>query len=86
VLFREIGGTQEYELIGDLIPGQGAPASGASYTFTDSNVERGITYDYWLVDVETSGAWTAHGPASTRLSADLELIDHQSASANMSPK
>ncbi len=66
-LFREIAGTQDYKLISDLIPGQGASSSGASYSFTDNDVELGITYNYWLVDIETSGAWTAHGPASARL-------------------
>ncbi len=64
VLFREIAGTQDYMLISDLIPAQGTPTSGASYSFTDGDVELGITYSYWLVDIDTSGKWTAHGPAS----------------------
>ncbi|MCD6326455.1 hypothetical protein J7M28_02725 [bacterium] len=49
-----------------LIPARGTPASGASY-FWDMDVERGVNYHYWLVDIETSGKWTAHGPASARL-------------------
>ena len=75
VLFREIAGTQDYRLISGLIPGQGAPASGTSYTFTDTNVEPGITYNYWLVDIETSGNWTAHGPASARAAGIVPSID-----------
>jgi len=35
-----------------LIPARGTPAS---------------NYHCWLVDIETSGKWTAHGPASARL-------------------
>ncbi len=66
-LFREIAGTQDYRLISNLIAAQGTPASGASYSYTDNGVEPGITYNYWLVDIETSGAWTAHGPVSARL-------------------
>ena len=74
-LFREAAGTQDYLQITDLIPAQGTPTSGASYSFTDTDVVRGVTYDYWLVEVETSGKWTAHGPASARLPETAPIID-----------
>jgi len=66
VLFRTIAGAGDYVQVSGLIAAEGTAASGASYTFTDSNVEAGV-YDYWLVDFDTSGKWTAHGPVSARL-------------------
>jgi len=67
VLFRAIMGTQNYEQISDLMAAEGAPSSGASYSFSDSNVQLGITYNYWLADIDTSGKWTSHGPVAARL-------------------
>jgi len=81
LIYRAIAGTFDYQQIGDLIPAEGTPASGASYSFTDVNVELGVTYNYWLVDIETSGNWTAHGPATARLPMRLELIGLPSAFA-----
>jgi hypothetical protein len=45
---------------GALIPAQGDPVAGASYSFVDSP-EPG-TFRYILTDVETSGQITLHGP------------------------
>jgi uncharacterized repeat protein (TIGR01451 family) len=46
-----------------FIPGQGqGTTNGATYEYTDRDVERGETYTYWLVDVEFSGLETYHGP------------------------
>ena len=67
VIYRTEGESGEYELISGLIEPKGSAASGASYTFTDTDVRAGITYYYWLVDIDTSGKWTAHGPVSARL-------------------
>jgi hypothetical protein len=52
-------------LTGDLLPGQ-APGSpvGAVYEFVDEAVAPGVTYWYWLADVDTHGAATLHGPVS----------------------
>jgi len=68
VLFRTIAGAADYVQVSDLIAAEGTPSSGASYSFTNSNVERGVVYNYWLVDVETSGKWRVHGPASASVS------------------
>ena len=68
VVYRAVAGTFDYEQISDLIAAEGAPASGASYSFIDRDVEPGVSYNYWLVDIDTSGKWTAHGPATARLS------------------
>ena len=53
--------------VSGFIPATGAAASGAAYSFTDANVVSGATYYYYLVDVDTSGKWTAHGPVMTRI-------------------
>lgn len=37
---------------------------GASYQHMDSEVTGGVTYYYWLEDVEVGGASTVHGPVS----------------------
>ncbi|MCD6326459.1 right-handed parallel beta-helix repeat-containing protein [bacterium] len=57
-LFREVAGTRDYQL-SDLIPAQGTSSDDASYSLVDWDVERGVTYNYWLVDVETSGELAA---------------------------
>jgi len=75
VIYRAIMGTFDYQQVSDLIAAEGSPASGASYSFTDNAVEAGVTYNYWLIDVETSGKWTAHGPRAARLPLSLKLIE-----------
>ena len=74
VVYRAIAGTSDYQQLSGLIPAQGTPASGASYSFTDSKVIAGVSYNYWLVDIDTNGKWTAHGPASARLPLSIKPI------------
>jgi hypothetical protein len=63
-----------------LLPGQ-APGSpvGAVYEFVDDAVAPGVTYWYWLADVDTHGAATLHGPvsASKGYSIYLPLLSRQ---------
>ena len=40
----------------NLIAGRGTAGTGASYTFEDIHVSRGVTYTYWLRQVDTNGA------------------------------
>jgi hypothetical protein len=47
-----------------LIPAEGDPESGASYTYTDADVVKGVTYYYKLEDVDVHGVSTFHGPVS----------------------
>jgi hypothetical protein len=75
VMYRAIAGAHDYQQLGGLIPAQGTPAIGASYSFTDGDVEPGASYDYWLVDIDTSGKWTVHGPATARVVALRILPD-----------
>jgi hypothetical protein len=53
--------------VSGFIGAKGISASGAEYSFTDTNVAPGATYYYYLVDIDTSGVWTAHGPVSSTL-------------------
>ena len=39
-------------------------ASGASYTYTDKNIEADQTYTYWLVDIDNDGTHTVHDPVT----------------------
>jgi len=74
-IYRAVAETGDYIRISGLIVAEGSSAFGASYTFVDSDVEPGLAYEYWLVDIETSGKWAAHGPVSARLPMSLELFD-----------
>ena len=58
----------ERKQISRFIEAEGSPTAGASYRFVDSNVRPGVTYQYWLVDIDTNGTWTAHGPVRGRIS------------------
>ena len=64
VLYRTLAGETNYEMISGLIEAEGNTSTGASYNFEDCSVNSGKTYVYWLVDIDTSGEWTAHGPVS----------------------
>lgn len=52
-------------LIRSLLP-PGSP-EGASYLFVDESVRPGVTYSYWLEDVDVHGISTFHGPVSAEL-------------------
>ncbi len=45
-----------------LIPAEGSPSAGASYSYVDSDVKNRRAYYYMLEDVDSSGATTRHGP------------------------
>ncbi len=45
-----------------LIPGLISSVSGKQYTYTDTDVTRGVLYYYMLEDVDLSGMRTMHGP------------------------
>lgn len=46
----------------NLIPVKGDALTGADYQYTDSTVQTGHTYDYWLEEIGTNGSATRHGP------------------------
>ncbi len=47
-----------------LIPAQGDELQGASYSLIDEDVTPGLTYYYWLEDVDLHGRSTMHGPVT----------------------
>ena len=48
----------------DLIPAEGSPTEGASYSFVDENVQNRATYFYKLEDVDINGVVTIYEPVS----------------------
>lgn len=50
-----------------IILGQGHGQSNALYTWTDTTVEPGQTYTYWLEEIEVNGTTNEYGPATTLL-------------------
>ena len=64
------------QLNAGLIPSQLPPGSpeGAAYQFVDESVRSGITYYYWLEDVDVYGVNTIHGPVSAELSRSTRLF------------
>jgi hypothetical protein len=64
-LHRATSADGPYAKLNDaLIPAEGDPESGASYTYTDTDVVKGVTYYYKLEDVDIHGVSTFHGPVS----------------------
>jgi hypothetical protein len=59
-----------------LIPSQLPPGSpeGAAYQWVDESIRSGITYYYWLEDVDVYGVKTIHGPVSAELSRSTRLF------------
>ena len=50
-----------------LIPAQGGPTQGASYSYDDADVTPGTTYYYTLEDVDLNGRTTPHGPVAVEV-------------------
>jgi hypothetical protein len=63
---ESVGGPR-MQLNGALIPNKtpGSPV-GATYGFLDGSVEAGVTYRYWLEDLDIYGKATQHGPVAGR--------------------
>jgi hypothetical protein len=60
----------QVKLNGEIIPAQAmGSAMGATYAFSDNAVAQGVTYYYWLEDVDAAGVATPHGPVSASLIA-----------------
>lgn len=48
-----------------LLPGKGQGQAGASYAWTDAAAQPGVTYSYWLEELDLDGARQEYGPATT---------------------
>ena len=57
----------------NLIPSKGEAGFGAEYSYTDYDVENGVTYYYLLEDIDFYGKSTLHGPVSATPN-DIVLI------------
>lgn len=65
-LYRSSGERADAVLVTpQLIVARGSAGMGASYSFLDSTAEPGVSYRYWLVEVERDGATHEYGPVST---------------------
>ena len=53
-----------YKINLSIIPGHGTTTEPHYYTFEDDTVMNGVTYYYWLEQVDYSGASIFHGPVS----------------------
>jgi subtilisin family serine protease len=74
-LYRGQSPTEPYVKLNEtLIACQTPPGSpeGATYQFLDETVEPGVTYYYWLEDVDTQGQATRHGPVSAQASPNRQ--------------
>jgi len=58
------------DVISEVIPGAGTTSTPQRYRFKDTDVEPGVRYFYRLIDVDTAGIETPHGPISIRLVPD----------------
>ena len=64
-LYRSVVAEGGYvKLNAALIPAQGGPTQGASYSYDDVDVAPGATYYYTLEDVDLYGRTTSHGPVA----------------------
>jgi len=69
-LYRaESAGGEQIRLNAEIIPSNVYPGSqsGAAYSYTDSAVYLGRTYNYWLEDVDVYGKAEMHGPVEVNL-------------------
>lgn len=73
-LYRNTTPTSPQPLNHSLIPSQG-PGSGQgfAYHWVDNTVQTGVTYYYWVEDVDTNGTITQHGPVSVSTNAPTAL-------------
>ncbi len=63
-LYRSEGNRRDHHRITqELIPGAGNSSGPRNYSWTDRQVENGITYWYWLVTLDIQGGGYKHGPA-----------------------
>ncbi len=68
-VYRSTAYGQYIRLNAALIQAQGGPTWGATYTFNDTDVIRGMNYYYMLEDVDVRGTSTRHGPVSATVPA-----------------
>jgi hypothetical protein len=71
-VYRSTSLDGEYtKLNSELIPATANAFEGASYYYTDKDVQPGLTYYYKLEDLSIEGLSTFHGPVSAKVSVTL---------------
>jgi len=58
-----------------LILAQGRGSAGAAYTWADTDIVEGMTYSYWLEEVEIDETTSEYGPVSA--TPRVANTDHQ---------
>ena len=58
LLYRAQASNGPWDIVVDMQPAQGDPATGATYIFSDHDVEAGKTYCYLLEEIDNSGMST----------------------------
>jgi uncharacterized repeat protein (TIGR01451 family) len=63
-LWRSANGRRENatRVTPTIIPARGGPYSGASYSFLDRTARPGLSYSYWLEEIEIGGGRYEYGP------------------------
>jgi len=71
-IYRSTSLDGEYaKLNSELIPASANAFEGASYSYTDKDVQPGLTYYYKLEDLSIEGISTFHGPVSAKVSVSV---------------
>jgi hypothetical protein len=65
-LYRSADGSRSgaVRVTAAIIPGQGRGQGGAAYSWLDTTAQPGVTYSYWLQEVELNGTTNEYGPAT----------------------
>ena len=65
-LYRSADGSRAgaVRVTASLIPGQGRGQGGAVYSWLDQGAQPGVSYSYWLQEVEVNGTTSEYGPAT----------------------
>jgi hypothetical protein len=67
-LYRSLGmSAEKLKITRDLVAARGNELGGSEYAFADREVVEGITYYYWLEDVDIHGNRASHGPVTARV-------------------
>ena len=73
-IYRSLeNGGGRLQLNNELILAEGNELSGATYSFIDVDIAKGVAYEYWLEDVSVSGNGIMHGPVSVCLGKNTQI-------------
>lgn len=75
-IVRSTDGTRENgeRVTSDIIPAKGSTTTGASYSWTDTNVADDVTYTYWLEEVTLDGNTNKYGATASTASSLYETF------------